>query len=333
VRHLVNRHQRSIDAPADEVGALLATLGQADDRLWPADAWTPMVLDGPVAVGARGGHGPIRYHVSAYEPGTRVRFTFEPQVGIDGYHEFAVVSLAPDRCMLRHVLTGELRGRLRVLMPLVVERLHDAVLEDLLDRAELAATGRVARRARWSWWVRGLQRLGAPQPREVAVPDAARLARAAFEREDLVDAWRLPRPAETSSDPQVWADAMFRDVPGWVSALLCLRQLLVGIVGIERGGPSAFDTLQVEGPELLLGTDADHLDFRASILVEPRTVTLTTVARANNRRGQAYLTVIEPFHRRVVPAMLRRAGRLISGDAPAGPEVLPLGREQSPDTT
>jgi hypothetical protein len=98
-------------------------------------------------------------------------------------------------------------------------------------------------------------------------------------------------------------------------------------------GPSAFDTLQVEGPELLLGTDADHLDFRASILVEPRTVTLTTVARANNRRGRAYLMVIEPFHRRVVRAMLRRAGRRISGDVPARLEVLTLGHEQSPDTT
>lgn len=316
MRTFVNHHERTIGAPAEQVGALLATLGQAEDLLWPTPAWGPMLLDGPVGMGTRGGHGPIRYEVSAYEPGELVRFSFEPRVGIDGYHEFSVVPSSPDRCVLRHLLTGKLRGRMRVLMPLVIEPLHDALAEDLLDRAEFATTGRIACPARWSQRVRSLRRLTERRPRAVPVPERARLARGAFDQVDLVDAWQLARYPGMPSDPRVWADAIFHDPPPWVLALIGLRQLLVGFVGIDRGDRSAFDTLQVDGSELLLGTDAGHLDFRASVLIDPRTVTLTTVARANNRRGAAYLAVIDPIHPRVVRAMLRRAGQRLRDEAP-----------------
>ncbi|MFB6520879.1 hypothetical protein [Streptomyces sp. NPDC056401] len=45
---------------------------RADDRLWPHGSWPAMRLDPCLSVGAKGGHGPIRYTVSAYEPGVRV---------------------------------------------------------------------------------------------------------------------------------------------------------------------------------------------------------------------------------------------------------------------
>lgn len=45
--------------------------------------------------------------------------------------------------------------------PLAFRPLHDAVLEDALDRAGLATTGRVARPARWSPYVRFLRALAA----------------------------------------------------------------------------------------------------------------------------------------------------------------------------
>jgi hypothetical protein len=44
-----------------------------------------------------------------------------------------------------------------VAWPVAIRWLHDAVLEDLLDRAELAVTGTVARPAVWSPWVRLLR--------------------------------------------------------------------------------------------------------------------------------------------------------------------------------
>ena len=64
-----NAHVREIAAPAAAVGEILATLGSADDRLWATDIWvtTPVRFDRPLAVGAEGGHGSIRYSVVEYE--------------------------------------------------------------------------------------------------------------------------------------------------------------------------------------------------------------------------------------------------------------------------
>lgn len=159
--HAVN--ERLIGAPATAVGALLDRLADRDDPLWPRGAWPPLRLDRPLAVGADGGHGPVRYAVAAYEPGRRVRFAFTPAFPIDGYHELTVEPVSEHSCRLRDVLTGRARGSMLLAWPLVWRWLHDALMEDLLDRAEAAATGVGRRPARWSPWVRVLRRLLAPR--------------------------------------------------------------------------------------------------------------------------------------------------------------------------
>jgi hypothetical protein len=166
-----NVHERVVAAPVDRVGALLDDLGGPADRLWPAPAWIPMRLDGPVAVGARGGHGPIRYAVTAHDPGRRVEFTFTPSTLVRGTHTFTAAPLSGERTLLRHEMTARMVGGMRVAWPLVVRWLHDAVLEDLLDRAQDAMDAPPARRARYSRYVRllrGLDRLTA-RPRRASV--------------------------------------------------------------------------------------------------------------------------------------------------------------------
>jgi hypothetical protein len=66
-----NVHARTLRHSFTEVSALLNSLASADDRLWPAWRWPPQLLDGPLALGARGGHEPIRYTVAEYVPGAR----------------------------------------------------------------------------------------------------------------------------------------------------------------------------------------------------------------------------------------------------------------------
>ncbi|QSB06361.1 hypothetical protein [Natronoglycomyces albus] len=149
-----NIHERVIEAPVQSVAGLLNNLGQPEDRLWPSEKWVPMVMDRPLAVGAAGGHGEIRYRVTEFEPGKRVRFAFHPKSGIDGTHEMTLVALGKRRCRLRHEFHGRPTGFMRILLPLVVIHLHNALLEDLLDNAQRAATGAVAKPATWSWWVR-----------------------------------------------------------------------------------------------------------------------------------------------------------------------------------
>lgn len=309
---VLNVHERVLPVPADEAGRLLDRLGGEDDPLWPAPAWGSMRLDRPLGLGAAGEHGssesPIRYRVTAHRPERLVEFTFAPGLGLDGTHTFLVEPVDTAQCVLRHEVRGQLSGRMRLGWPLAVRWMHDAVLEDLLDRAEVALEVGPARPARWSPWVRLLWRLGSPRAKEVSVPATPLLA-GALERVDWSDAYAVPCDRGMSTDPQVWADAVFHDPPGWVLALLRLRESLVGLVGIERAGPAAFDTLSRRDDEVLLGTDAGHLDFRVSIRCASDAVTLTTVVQCHNRRGRLYSVLVRRVHPAVVRAMLSRAAR------------------------
>jgi hypothetical protein len=151
-----NVHERALDAPPTEIGTLIDGLASDGDRLWPSDRWPPMRLDRPLGVGASGGHGSIRYAVSDYEPWRRVRFRFDPRLGLVGHHEFEVAS-RPGRTVLRHTLGATLRGRMRIAWPLILRWLHEALIEDALDRAETVTMGAPVRRRRWSPWVRLLR--------------------------------------------------------------------------------------------------------------------------------------------------------------------------------
>jgi hypothetical protein len=155
-----NVQQRIIDAPIDTLGALLDSVGGPNDKLWPARAWPPMILDNGLAIGSRGGHGPIRYSVSEYVPGRRVRFGTDPDVGLDGYHEFEFTEIGPERTLATHTINAKLVGSMKLLWPIAIRPLHVAVLRDLFDIAERSATGQVrGKPTRWSVWVRLLRRI------------------------------------------------------------------------------------------------------------------------------------------------------------------------------
>lgn len=126
-----------LDATPDRVGALLDTLASDTDRLWPWRTWPRMAFDRPLAVGATGGHGPIRYTVEAYGPGRAIRFRFTGPAGFDGYHAFDVIP-GKDGTLLRHTVAMQARGRARFTWPLLYGPLHDALLEDALAHAQAA---------------------------------------------------------------------------------------------------------------------------------------------------------------------------------------------------
>lgn len=308
---IYNVHERVVATEPAQVNALLERLGGPDDPLWPAPAWEPMILDGPPVMGADGGHGPIRYRVTAAEPG-RIRFEFHSVPGIDGYHELTVEPAGPGAARVRHVLDCRLSGWMRLVGPAVIEPQHDAVLEDLLDNVERQVTGTVARPARWTPLVRILRITERPTVRAVDVPAAATLARRVqTEWGDgpgtLVDAFAVRRAPGQPGDPQLWADAIFRNPPRWVTVALALRQALVGLIGIEKGTAESFATVARTDDEVLLGEDAGHLRFRASVLVGSEVVTVSTVAAPSNLRGRAYLAVVRVLHPVVIRGMLRRA--------------------------
>ena len=152
---VLNVHERLLAASPSDTGALIDSLASEDDRLWPGDAWPRMHFDRPLGVGARGGHGPIRYVVEAYEPGKRVRFRFTGPAGFDGWHGFEA-----EGSTLRHVLDMRASGRAALSWPLVYRPLHDALIEDALANAQ------GSRPLPWSAYVRFLRRLLRPRPRQ-----------------------------------------------------------------------------------------------------------------------------------------------------------------------
>ena len=151
-----NVHQREYPVPVERLGALLDTVAGTDDRLWP-QRWPSVRFDRPLGVGATGGHGPIRYTVTDYEPGHRVECTFDPRMGMRGTHTFEVLpGTEPGYGLLRHVIIARptAAGRVRWL---AVRLLHDALLEDLLDRAGREVGTPPEPTAGWSVWVRLLR--------------------------------------------------------------------------------------------------------------------------------------------------------------------------------
>jgi hypothetical protein len=163
-----NVHQRELPTSQDRLGELLDQLASPAEPLWPR-RWPPLPLDRSLAPGATGGHGPIRYTVIDYQPGQRVVFRFERPTPLDGTHALEVLpGSAPGTAVLRHAISGRLLGLTgRVGWPLVIRWLHDALIEDLLDRAAGEVGDPPARAAQWSPWVRLWRRLlrtTAPSP-------------------------------------------------------------------------------------------------------------------------------------------------------------------------
>ncbi len=160
-----NIHERIIQADLEACSSLLRELGTPKDRLWPKHRWPPMRLEGALELGTKGYHGPISYVVDGIQPGRSVRFRFTAPDGFIGWHGFEVQPLGPGRVRLRHELHACLEGWARFVWPLSLRWLHDACVEDALDRAEDELEGRAPRTPRpfstWVSWLRSLR----PAPR------------------------------------------------------------------------------------------------------------------------------------------------------------------------
>jgi hypothetical protein len=152
---VVNVHQRLLAASPERAGKFIDLVASRGDTPGP-HVWPPMKLDRPLGIGAKGGHGPIRYQVEAYTPGRSVRFRFTAPKGFVGWHGLEVLEATPAHCVLEHRIEMHVEGFARLSWPMVYRPLHDAVTEDGLSRAQ-AALGLEPRVVPWSLWVRVLR--------------------------------------------------------------------------------------------------------------------------------------------------------------------------------
>ena len=115
------------------------------------------------------------------------------------------------------------------------------------------------------------------------------------------------------------AEKMLARQPSWAEALLSLRNLLVAPLGLKTSGAGLvpprdmigiFPVVSQTRERLIAGFNDHHLDFRVVVDVTApggvRQVTLTTLVKTHNWLGRTYLAIILPFHRLIVPALLRQ---------------------------
>jgi hypothetical protein len=169
--------------------------------------------------------------------------------------------------------------------------------------------------------------------RQVPVP-AGGLASGSLSRLDYSDAYAVALPPGV--DARALGSAVFASAPAWAAALLAIRHAIVAPLGLvatrrdlERAAVAANGTgdrvgifpVLAEAPgELLLGLDDRHLDFRISVRVVEDVgcplVVVSSLVQLNSTLGRAYFTVVKPFHRRILPAMLRRAALRLGRGGP-----------------
>jgi hypothetical protein len=125
--------------------------------------------------------------------------------------------------------------------------------------------------------------------------------------------------------------AFFSSAPKWIGKLFGLRNKIVALFGLktsdsitnrkkipdnfkcEKGDRiGLFKIFDKTNNEIILGEDDKHLNFRVSLFVDKTSeneiekhITISTLVVFNNWLGRLYFLPVRPFHKLIVPAMLR----------------------------
>jgi uncharacterized protein DUF2867 len=125
--------------------------------------------------------------------------------------------------------------------------------------------------------------------------------------------------------------AFFSSAPKWVGKLMGFRNKTVTVLGLKTSGSAgdrqrSLDNLKCEKGEqvgifkiynkteneIILGEDDKHLNFRVSLYLDEskieqaeKKLTISTSIIFNNWFGRLYFLPVRPFHRLIVPAMLK----------------------------
>jgi hypothetical protein len=123
---------------------------------------------------------------------------------------------------------------------------------------------------------------------------------------------------DATLDARHAAERMLERSPRWIEVLMALRNRLVAPFGLKTPvrRKAAADTIGAfpvvsESPNrVVAGFNDHHLDFRLVVDVVTETggrrVIATTLVLTHNLLGRTYLAIILPFHRLIVPSMLRQ---------------------------
>lgn len=123
----------------------------------------------------------------------------------------------------------------------------------------------------------------------------------------------------------------FASAPNWINKLFVVRNKVVSLFGLKTSGNITNRQKQLENfkfekserlglfkvfdkteNEVILGENDKHLDFRISLLLnkfagnnEQKNLSITTTVKLNNSFGRLYFFLVLPFHKLIVPTMLK----------------------------
>ena len=125
--------------------------------------------------------------------------------------------------------------------------------------------------------------------------------------------------------------SFFLSGPKWIDKLFAFRNKLIGIFGLKTSGiitdrQKMLDNFKFEKgdqlglfkvfdkttDEIILGEDDKHLNFRVSLFIGQKTnsktdkkLIISTTVRFNNWFGRLYFLPVRPFHKLIVPTILK----------------------------
>lgn len=154
---VLNIHKRTIHQPKSKVSELLKTLSTENDLIGPKENWPEMKFKDGIQVGAKGGHGPIRYTVEKYDPNEIIQFRFSKPIGFNGIHKFEIRELSDKQTELKHTIDMNTEGKATLKWLFVIRSLHNALLEDGFDKLENIFSNE-KRHSEWNIWVKMIRK-------------------------------------------------------------------------------------------------------------------------------------------------------------------------------
>jgi len=135
---------------------------------------------------------------------------------------------------------------------------------------------------------------------------------------DYSDTFKMIVENQNISIESIYID-MFSTMPKWINQLMFLRNKIVGVFGLKveslmskkvttlKVGEKIgmFTTYAISENEVIAGEDDKHLNFRVSILRVDENVIVSTFVKYNNLFGKIYMSLIIPFHKMIVKAMMK----------------------------
>tara|TARA_B100001059_G_C17615062_1_gene466584 strand:+ start:151 stop:642 length:492 start_codon:yes stop_codon:yes gene_type:complete len=154
---VLNIHKRIINQPLHKLEKLLKTLATENDMVWPREQWPAMKFKQGLKVGAKGGHGPIRYFVEKNKPNEIFQFRFLKPHGFNGIHKFEMNELTNEKTEIKHTVDMDTVGKGTLIWFLAIRSLHIALIEDVFDKLENNFS-ETNKSTAWSFWVKFIRK-------------------------------------------------------------------------------------------------------------------------------------------------------------------------------